>query len=75
MKELPDALELRWRAPIGSGYSGPTVADGRVYVTDGNAYFNRSGPRLVESLEILAEILHPQLFRGGHEHSGFRKLS
>lgn len=27
-------LALRWRAPIGSGYSGPTVADGRVYVTD-----------------------------------------
>ena len=27
-------LAVRWRAPIGSGYSGPTVADGRVYVTD-----------------------------------------
>ena len=27
-------LPLRWRAAIGSGYSGPTVADGRVYVTD-----------------------------------------
>ena len=29
-----DQLDLRWRAPVGSGYSGPTVADGRVYVTD-----------------------------------------
>jgi outer membrane protein assembly factor BamB len=27
-------LKLRWRMPIGSGYSGPTVAEGRVYVTD-----------------------------------------
>ena len=27
-------LKIRWRQPIGSGYSGPTVADGRVYVTD-----------------------------------------
>ncbi|HUY37056.1 MAG TPA: PQQ-binding-like beta-propeller repeat protein [Pirellulales bacterium] len=27
-------IKLRWRAPISSGYSGPTVADGRVYVTD-----------------------------------------
>ena len=27
-------IELRWRAPVGSGYSGPTVAGGRVYVTD-----------------------------------------
>ncbi len=34
----------------------------RVYVTDGNAYFNRSGPRLVESLEILAACVHPDLF-------------
>lgn len=29
-----EALELTWRSPIGSGYSGPTVADGRVYVMD-----------------------------------------
>lgn len=36
------------------------VRDGSVYAVDGNAYFNRSGPRLVESLEILAHLLHPQ---------------
>jgi iron complex transport system substrate-binding protein len=35
------------------------VRDGRVYVTDGNAYFNRPGPRIVDSLEILAHALHP----------------
>jgi iron complex transport system substrate-binding protein len=34
----------------------------RVYVTDGNAFFNRPGPRLVESLEILAACLHPDEF-------------
>jgi len=27
-------IKLKWRTPISSGYSGPTVADGRVYVTD-----------------------------------------
>ena len=32
-----------------------------VYVTDGNQYFNRPGPRVVESTEILAQILHPKL--------------
>lgn len=32
--------------------------DGKVFVADGNQYFNRPGPRIVESLEILAEILH-----------------
>ncbi|MEM9483974.1 MAG: cobalamin-binding protein [Cyanobacteria bacterium P01_F01_bin.116] len=35
------------------------VKAGRVFVVDGNQYFNRPGPRLVDSLEILAEILHP----------------
>ena len=35
------------------------VAAGEVYVADGNAYFNRPGPRLVESAEILAALLHP----------------
>jgi iron complex transport system substrate-binding protein len=38
------------------------VQNQQVYITDGNAYFNRPGPRLVDSLEILAEILHPELF-------------
>jgi iron complex transport system substrate-binding protein len=38
----------------------PAVQANRVYVVDGNAYFNRPGPRIVESVEILAEILHPQ---------------
>ena len=34
----------------------------RVYVSDGNAFFNRPGPRLVESLEITAACVHPELF-------------
>ena len=38
------------------------VRRGRVYAVDGNAYFNRSGPRLVDSLEILARLVHPRLF-------------
>jgi iron complex transport system substrate-binding protein len=42
------------------------VGDGCVYIADGNAYFNRPGPRLVESAEILAEILHPGLANYGH---------
>jgi iron complex transport system substrate-binding protein len=40
----------------------PAVGAGRVYVADGNAYFNRSGPRIVDSAEILAACLHPDLF-------------
>lgn len=38
------------------------IARGAVFVADGNAFFNRPGPRLVESLEILAACLHPQMF-------------
>jgi iron complex transport system substrate-binding protein len=34
----------------------------RVYVADGNAYFNRSGPRIVDSLELLATLVHPGRF-------------
>lgn len=44
----------------------PAVQTGRVYVTDGNQYFNRPGPRLVESAEILAEMFHPDQFDFGH---------
>ena len=48
IQETPDQL-----------YGLEAVKQGKVFITDGNAYFNRPGPRLVDSLEILAEILHP----------------
>jgi iron complex transport system substrate-binding protein len=47
------------------------VRERRVFATDGNQFFNRPGPRLVESLEILAEILHPQEFAPRHRGSGW----
>ena len=47
------------------------VREGRVYLTDGNHYFNRPGPRLVDSLEILAEILHPARFPAVHRGVGW----
>jgi iron complex transport system substrate-binding protein len=43
------------------------VRNGRVHVCDGNAYFNRPGPRLVEALEMLAEAIQPAAFCFGHE--------
>ena len=49
------------------------VREGRVFIGDGNAYFNRPGPRVAETLEILAEILHPDAFRFGHEGSGWER--
>lgn len=50
------------------------VRNRRVFMADGNQYFNRPGPRIAESLEILAEIVHPERFRFGHEGSGWRRL-
>ena len=40
----------------------PAAQTGRIHVVDGNAYFSRPGPRIVDSLEILAGILHPSEF-------------
>jgi iron complex transport system substrate-binding protein len=39
----------------------PAVGAGRVYATDASSYFSRSGPRIVDGLEILAAILHPEV--------------
>ncbi len=50
------------------------VQSRQVYVTDGNQYFNRPGPRLVESAEILAELFHPAAFRFGHEGKGWQRF-
>jgi len=50
------------------------VCDSRAFVVDGNQFFNRPGPRLVESAEILAEILHPSEFQFGHKRSGWQPI-
>jgi iron complex transport system substrate-binding protein len=50
------------------------VQNGHVYLADGNQYFNRPGPRLVETLQILSEILHPETFEPEFEGTGWRKL-
>ena len=60
--EKPDWFQLK------------AVKNRQVYITDGNQYFNRPAPRLVESLEIIAEILHPIYFNFGHENTGWEFL-
>ena len=50
------------------------VKQARVYITDGNQYFNRPGPRIIDSLEILMEILHEGKFDFSHHKSGWMKL-
>jgi iron complex transport system substrate-binding protein len=50
------------------------VRERRVFITDGNQYFNRPGPRVVESLEILTEMLHPHLAKPRHEGTGWERV-
>jgi iron complex transport system substrate-binding protein len=40
----------------------PAAHDGKIYLVDASAYFARPGPRIVDTLEILAGILHPREF-------------
>jgi iron complex transport system substrate-binding protein len=64
-------------APLTSRPDWPrlsAVKSGRVFATDGNQYFNRPGPRLVESAEIFAELFHPQTFDFSHQGSGWIRL-
>jgi iron complex transport system substrate-binding protein len=60
-----DRARTRQDLPLLASYAGfrelPAVRTGRVHLLDGNAYFSRPGPRLVDSLEILAHALHPDL--------------
>ncbi|MBM12200.1 MAG: hypothetical protein CL759_09020 [Chloroflexi bacterium] len=42
----------------------PAVQNNRVYIVDAGSYTSRSGPRLVTGLEIMAEMIHPELFSG-----------
>ena len=50
------------------------VREGRTHLVDGHQYFNRPGPRLVESAEILAEILHPDAFASTHRGAAWEPL-
>ena len=47
-----------------------SVSQGKGYITDGNQYFNRPGPRLAESLEIMAQLVDLKLFRFDFSHDG-----
>ncbi|MBM4016573.1 MAG: hypothetical protein FJ293_16635, partial [Planctomycetes bacterium] len=56
---LAEAATIRSALPLARW---PAGALGRVFVADGSAYFNRPGPRLVDSAELLAALVQPALF-------------
>ena len=53
----------------------PAVRNDRVFIIDADAYTSRLGPRLVTGLEIMAEIIHPELFSGLIPDSGAARLN
>ncbi|MSP79142.1 MAG: cobalamin-binding protein [Dehalococcoidia bacterium] len=68
------ATEFRRTIIPEQGHTLRAARSGQVYVTDGSSYFNRPGPRTVDGLEIMAEILHPELFRRQKTMRDWRKL-
>jgi len=69
MKEVDLLLQLPGFTDI------KAVKNDRLYIADGNQYFNRPGPRIVDSIEILAEIIYPKQFIFGYEGNGWIKFS
>lgn len=69
LKEIDVILSLPGFAEL------KAIKNDRLYIADGNQYFNRSGPRIIDSIEILAEIINPKQFIFGYEGSGWMKFS
>ncbi|HXF27526.1 MAG TPA: ABC transporter substrate-binding protein [Bryobacteraceae bacterium] len=65
--------EMRWLTQRSEWPKLRAVRDDRVFVVDGNQYMNRPGPRIVESLQILAEILHPEIFTPTLERTAWQR--
>jgi iron complex transport system substrate-binding protein len=69
MKEIDLLLQLPGFGDL------KAVKNNRIYIADGNQYFNRPGPRIVDSVEILAEIINPKQFIFGYEGKGWIKFA
>jgi iron complex transport system substrate-binding protein len=58
-----DILRALPQARLPEGWNGlPAVQSGEVWAVDATSYFSRPGPRVVDGVEILARILHPEIF-------------
>ena len=73
---LGKVLEL---APQIFAYPGwaelPAVRRGQVFAVDANSYFARPGPRVVEGTELLAHLIHPELFPWNGSENAFARIS
>ena len=63
--DLPRTVEEWARLPRPDGWDTlKAVESGRVFATDGSAYFSRPGPRVIDGIELLAELIDPAAFDG-----------
>ena len=73
--EVPRALQDVPLLTEKEGWASlPAVQNNRVFAIDASNYTSRSGPRLVTGLEILAEMIHPELFTGMVPEMGARRI-
>ena len=73
-----DLAKTRQEMPSFTEWEGwkqlSAVQNGRVYLLEGNQYFNRPGPRIADSMRILAEVLHPDHFEPERKGEGWEAL-
>jgi iron complex transport system substrate-binding protein len=71
MKQIWDVFGRQIRMPF---FDLPAVRNNRVYAVDANSYFARPGPRVVEGAELLARIIHPELFESPPSANDFQQV-
>jgi iron complex transport system substrate-binding protein len=72
---LEQTIEQALQLPTYEGWSSiPAVREGRVYAVDANSYFARPGPRVVDGTELLAHLIHPDLFPWKGSEKAYQRL-
>jgi iron complex transport system substrate-binding protein len=72
---LDKVIELTPQLFANPGWSRlPAVCEGKVFAVDANSYFARPGPRVVEGTELLAHLIHPELFKWEGSREAFRRI-
>ena len=71
MKQVWDVFGRQSAHPF---FDLPAVKNNRVYAVDANSYFARPGPRVVEGAELLARLIHPELFDSPANKNDFQQI-
>ena len=71
MKQVWDVFGRQTAKPF---FDLPAVLNNRVYAVDANSYFARPGPRVVEGAELLAHLIHPELFESPPGSNVFQRV-